>query len=303
VARRGDRIVITGPNGAGKTTLLRTLLGERASDDPRARIRWGTRVRVAYYDQDLGGLDPEARLIDELVRLVGDLRAHDLLGRFLFPYEAQFKRVDQLSGGERARLALLKLTLAEANVLVLDEPTNHLDVEMIEALEAALQDFDGTLLMVSHDRRFLEALAGRVWEVEDGRFEDYEGDWDFYLRKRRERRDAWEDTADERPSAAQPPRSVAAGAQETDDRSPWRLRRELERWEAEVERLETELEEVRTGLADAAGEAHPDDGPARVDPERLAELGRRHDALEAELLGAMGAWEAAASVLATKTGG
>ena len=303
VARRGERIVITGPNGAGKTTLLRTLLGERASDDPRARIRWGTRVRAAYYDQDLGGLDPEARLIDELVRLVGDLRAHDLLGRFLFPYEAQFKRVDQLSGGERARLALLKLTLAEANVLVLDEPTNHLDVEMIEALEAALQEFDGTLLMVSHDRRFLEALAGRVWEVEDGRLEDYEGDWDFYLRKRRERRDTREDAAVERPAAAQPPRSLGAGSLGTDDRSPWRLRRELERWEAEVERLETELEEVRAWLADTAAEAHPGDGPARLDPGRLAELGRRHDALEADLLAAMGAWEAAASVLATKTGG
>jgi ATP-binding cassette, subfamily F, member 3 len=172
--RRGGRparrtVAVTGPNGAGKTTLLRTILGERPSDDPRARIQWGSRVRVAYYDQDLGGMDPEARLIDELHRLVGDVEAHDLLGRFMFPYLAQFKRVRDLSGGERARLALLKLTLAEANVLVLDEPTNHLDVEMIEALEAALAGYEGTLLLVSHDRRFLEAAATRVWEVDDGR--------------------------------------------------------------------------------------------------------------------------------------
>ncbi|MDA0700595.1 MAG: ABC-F family ATP-binding cassette domain-containing protein, partial [bacterium] len=150
VVRRGERVAVTGPNGAGKTTLLRTILGERPSDDPRAKIQWGSRVRVAYYDQDLGGLDPDARMIDELVRIVGDVVAHDLLGRFMFPYLAQFKRVRDLSGGERARLALLKLTLAEANVLVLDEPTNHLDVEMIEALEAALAAFEGTLLLVSH---------------------------------------------------------------------------------------------------------------------------------------------------------
>jgi len=302
VVRRGERIVITGPNGAGKTTLLRTLLGERPSDDPRASIQWGTRVRVAYYDQDLGGLDPEARLFDELVRLVGDMAAHDLLGRFLFPYEAQFKRVGDLSGGERARLALLKLTLAEANVLVLDEPTNHLDVEMIEALEAALAAYEGTLLMVSHDRRFLESMARRVWEVDGGRFVDYEGDWRFYQRKRDERR------AD----GARPPaeaarvagngadRTGADGAAPGDDRSPWRLRRDLERWEAEVERLEAALDEVRAGLVVAAGDAA---AAGRVDPGRLAELGQRHDALEAELLAAMGAWEAAASALGDKTGG
>jgi ATP-binding cassette, subfamily F, member 3 len=310
VVRRGERVAVTGPNGAGKTTLLRTILGERPSDDPRGRIQWGSRVKVAYYDQDLGGMDPEARLIDELVRLVGDLAAHDLLGRFMFPYLAQFKRVRDLSGGERARLALLKLTLAEANVLVLDEPTNHLDVEMIEALEAALAAYEGTLLLVSHDRRFLEAAATRVWEVEAGRFLDYEGDWRFYERKRAERRgvDAADAIAQEsaHAAAARADRAAAgsdAAANDVDERSPWRLRRERERLEAEIADLEAALDQVRTALAATASSASDRSGGGRVDPNRLADLGRRHDGLEADLLAAMAAWEGVELALAAKTGG
>ena len=307
VVRRGERVVITGPNGAGKTTLLRTLLGERPSDDPRASVRWGTRVRVAYYDQDLGGLDPDARLIEELIRLVGDTEAHDLLGRFLFPYEAQFKRVADLSGGERARLALLKLTLTEANVLVLDEPTNHLDVEMIEALEAALAAYEGTLLLVSHDRRFLETMATRVWEVDRGRVTDYEGDWAFYRRKREARaaragaEQGVEDRVGGRAGGAGTGTAGPGDADDGDERSPWRLRRDLERWEGEVARLEAELAAAQADLERAA--AAPADGRQRDGGARWAELGRRHDALEGELLAAMAAWEAAASALAAKTGG
>ncbi|MFI4915698.1 MAG: ribosomal protection-like ABC-F family protein, partial [Phycisphaerales bacterium JB060] len=188
--RAGERVAVAGPNGAGKTTFLRVLLGETPSDDARAQVRYGARVRVGYYDQELRGVDPDRTLIEELIRMVGEREAHDLLGRFLFPYAAQYKQVRQLSGGERARLALLKLTMGAHDVLVLDEPTNHLDVEMIEALEAALDVFEGTLIVVSHDRRFVARLATRVLEIEDGRLEDYEGDWAFYRRKRGERRGA-----------------------------------------------------------------------------------------------------------------
>ena len=333
VVRHGERVVITGPNGAGKTTLLRTLLGERPSDDPRASVRWGARVRVAYYDQDLGGLDGDARLIEELIRLVGDTEAHDLLGRFLFPYQAQFKRVADLSGGERARLALLKLTLTEANVLVLDEPTNHLDVEMIEALEAALAIYEGTLMLVSHDRRFLETMATRVWEVDGGRVTDFEGDWAFYRRKRdvrRQVRDPRQQVRDTRQQVRDTRREAAGRAEERDggdadgersagrpvgdtadagaptagggdERSPWRLRRDLERWEREVARLEEELAAAQEELERAA--AAPADERQRDGGARWAELGRRHDALEGELLTAMASWEAAASALAAKTGG
>jgi ATP-binding cassette, subfamily F, member 3 len=282
VVRRGERIVLTGPNGAGKTTFLRTLLGERASTDPRARITWGTRVRVAYYDQNLGGLDPDARLFEELVRLVGDTEAHDLLGRFMFPYLAQFKRIRDLSGGERARLALLKLTLGAANVLVLDEPTNHLDVEMIEALEAALAAFEGTLLLVSHDRRFVATMATRVWEIDAGAFVDYEGDWAFFERKRAERRAA---------PAVAPSAPAATRAASNRGPSAWQLRRDLEVHEGEVARLEGELADLEQELA------RPSPGAD------LSDLGRRHATLEATLLQAMEAWEATASALAAKEGG
>src|SRR5690606_9639423 len=135
-------------------------------------------------DQELRGVDGDNTLFEELLQSMGDVEAHNALGRFLFPYDAQFKKVRDLSGGERARLALLNLTLGRYNLLVLDEPTNHLDVEMITALEDALRAYEGTLLFVSHDRRFLEALAENVWEVDDGRFSQYGGDWGYYQRRR-----------------------------------------------------------------------------------------------------------------------
>jgi ATP-binding cassette, subfamily F, member 3 len=286
IVRRGERVVITGPNGAGKTTLLRTLLGERPSDDPRAAVRWGARVRVAYYDQRLGGLDPENTLIDELIRMVGEREAHNLLGRFLFPYQAQFKRVGQLSGGERARLALLKLTLGEANVLVLDEPTNHLDVEMIEALEGALGDFEGTLLLVSHDRRFVERLATRVWRVAGGEFRDYPGDWSYYERKRRE--DIEAASIPEPAATPAPLRASAPGPAAAARRSRWQLQRDLERLEGEIVAQERELQEIRLALGAAA---------PTTDPGQWAALGRRHDQLEGELLVAIAEWEAISDAL------
>ena len=132
--RQGERVALVGPNGAGKSSFLRVLLGETSSDDPRALLRFGARVRVGYYDQELRGVDPDATLFEELVRLVGDSEAHNLLGRFLFPYDAQFKRVGDLSGGERARLALLKLTLGEYGaILHTVGDVAHLEAAHLEA--------------------------------------------------------------------------------------------------------------------------------------------------------------------------
>ena len=286
--RRGERVVLVGPNGAGKTTLLRVVTGERPSDDPRASVQWGSRVRVAYYDQTLARFDPEATLVETLVRLVGDRHAHDMLGRFMFPYEAQFKRVGDLSGGERARLALLELTLAEANVLVLDEPTNHLDLEMIEALEAALDAYEGTLLVVSHDRRLLQRLATRVWEIEAGHFEDYEGDWSFYERKRPHVRSPADPSDADAPGdapahAGRPERTGGRDDPDDDPRSSWRLERELETCEREVARLEDELERVHAEVERAAT-LHASDHV------RLAEVGERFERVEQALLDAMARW-------------
>ena len=284
--RRGDRVALVGPNGAGKTTFLRTLLGDLTSLDPRASVTTGARVRLGYYDQDLRGVDDDATLFEELLRRMGDREAHDALGRFMFPYEAQFKKVRDLSGGERARLALLLLTLGRYNLLVLDEPTNHLDVEMIEALEDALDAYEGTLLVVSHDRRFLAGLVDTVWEVDGGAFRVYEGDWSFYWRKRRER--AGEAAADAgaradaaangraaprggapprgRPADGATPRGRAGDRPAGDGanaaarhegpaaggrfagRSAWRLKRDLAELEARIHELEGELERIGAGL-------------------------------------------------------
>ena len=271
--RQGERVALVGPNGAGKSSFLRVILGETSSDDPRALLRFGARVRVGYYDQELRGVDPDATLFEELVRLVGDSAAHNLLGRFLFPYDAQFKRVRDLSGGERARLALLKLTLGEYNFLVLDEPTNHLDVEMIEALEAALDAYEGTLLVVSHDRRFIAQTTELVWELEGGHFTPYEGDWNFYERKRRERSVQEVEVKTER--AEKPVDDEPKGP------SKWQLGRDQEALEAHIAELECELEALTKKLTT----------PETLTSEALLETSERHGQLEAELLDAIARWE------------
>jgi len=278
--RQGERVALVGPNGAGKSSFLKVLLGEEASDDPRAALHYGARVRVGYYDQELRSVNPDLTLLEEVIRLVGDREAHNLLGRFLFPYDAQFKRVADLSGGERARLALLKLTLGEYNFLVLDEPTNHLDLEMIEALEAALADFKGTLLVVSHDRRFIQETTSLVWELRDGRFEAYEGDWSFYERKRRERL-ASEEVGEAPQPEAKPVRAEAKGP------SKWQLGRDLEALEDQIGALEAELEEVSARLAQ----------PDRLSAEEIMRLGEAHARLEGELLDAMARWEETTELL------
>jgi ATP-binding cassette subfamily F protein 3 len=280
--RAGQRIALVGPNGAGKSTFFRVLLGEEPSDDPAAALHYGVRVRVGYYDQELRGVDPGSTLSEELIRMVGDKEAHNLLGRFLFPYDAQFKRVADLSGGERARLALLKLTLGEYNFLVLDEPTNHLDLEMITALEAALLDFAGTLLIVSHDRRFIGATTDLVWEIRGGTFTAYEGDWDFYQRRRKAA--LQEDRQEDKQET---PKPKANASQEKRGPSKWQLERDLGGLEAEVAELEARLAEVSAGLS----------RPQELSAEAITALSLDHARLEAELLGAMAAWERASEAL------
>ena len=279
--RQGERVALVGPNGAGKTSFLRVLLGDAPSDNPAALLRYGARVRVGYYDQELRGVDPERTLIEEMIRLVGDVEAHNLLGRFLFPYEAQYKRISDLSGGERARLALLKLTLGEYNFLVLDEPTNHLDVEMIEALEGALNAFEGTLLIVSHDRRFIRETTKLVWELRGERFTAYDGPWDYYQRKRQEEAQA------EVTPAASPVR------EELKPKGPskWQLERDLEGLEEQIEALEARLADIADRLSGSAG----------LEPEKIGELGEAHARLEAELLSAMAAWEETTEKLSVKS--
>ena len=238
LVRKGERIALIGPNGAGKTTLLKVLLGLLPSDHPAGRVRTGPGVRVGYYDQKLSGFDPQLTLFETLYRMLGE-KAHAALGAWMFPYEAQFKQVEHLSGGERARLALLSLSLQQASLLVLDEPTNHLDLETVEALEQALLSYAGTLVLVSHDLAFLDKLASRTWHVYHGQFGDYPGPPSEYLERRK---------AEVVPKSLERPAAQTVGqpASKTTGRvkGRWHLEREKEQLENRIAELEGQIEAI-----------------------------------------------------------
>ena len=183
---RGDRVSLIGPNGVGKTTLLRTLIGELPSVSGQVQI--GHNVRMGYYSQTHAGLNMERSIIDEIcqVSALSEEGARTFLGRFLFSRDDVFKAIGTLSGGERSRVALAKLTLQGSNLMILDEPTNHLDLQSRQLLEEVLSEFEGTLLFVSHDRYFIDRLATKVWAIEDGVLYPYLGNYTEYrIRKQR----------------------------------------------------------------------------------------------------------------------
>jgi ATP-binding cassette subfamily F protein 3 len=178
---RGEVLGIIGGNGTGKTTLLKTILGQLR--EVSGKIHWGTKTDIGYYTQNLDDLDPRNEVIQELRRVApmadnGELRT--FLSRFLFFGEEVFKQVSDLSGGEKGRLALSKLIYSRKNVLILDEPTNHLDIPSREALEAALDEYDGTILTVSHDRYFLDKIATQILAFEDHGVDVFNGNYTEY---------------------------------------------------------------------------------------------------------------------------
>lgn len=182
---RLNKIAVTGVNGAGKSTLLKTIVGE--TEPSEGSVVVGPSVRTGYFSQHaLDTLNPKNTIVEELYgrfpdATIGYIR--NLLGAFLFSGDDVDKKIGILSGGEKARVLLAVLLASPLNLLVLDEPTNHLDIESREILLKAVQDFDGTVLVVSHDRHFLHAIVNRVFEVRDGEIRVYEGDWDYYLEK------------------------------------------------------------------------------------------------------------------------
>ncbi len=182
--RRGEKVAIIGPNGCGKSTLLKTILQELPPLKGEARI--GNRVKIGYFSQSYERLDEKQTIMENFLTEYGltDEQTRRLLGSMMFHGEDVFKVIGTLSGGQKARLVLLKLVLDGANCLLLDEPTNHLDIAVKEAVEAALETFDGTVLLVSHDRYLVNEVAGRIWAVEEGHVTDYKGNYDFYLEER-----------------------------------------------------------------------------------------------------------------------
>lgn len=250
---RGDRVGLLGPNGAGKTTLLRTIIGEIPPIS--GHVYPGHNVRIGYYSQTHSGLNPHRTIVDEIrqVSTLSEDGARSFLARFLFSGDDVFKPIGALSGGERSRVALAKLTLQGSNFLVLDEPTNHLDLQSRQFLEEVLGEFEGTLLFVSHDRYFIDSLATKVWVIEDGVLIPYMGNYTEYRTRKRPivldvpfPQDKGTDTspAVRTKSAASPTRPDGKKSAKVRIRTVEDVERDIEKAEAHVKNLEEELAEA-----------------------------------------------------------
>ncbi|MBN1679497.1 MAG: ABC-F family ATP-binding cassette domain-containing protein [Anaerolineae bacterium] len=275
---RGEVAALIGPNGVGKTTLLKTLLNEL---DPLAgSSRLGAAVLPGYFAQAHEGLNPENSVLDELllVRNLPISQARNYLATFLFMGDDVFRPVSTLSGGERGRLALAKLALDGANFLLLDEPTNHLDIPSQEILQAVLDSFDGTILLVSHDRYLIDALATQIWEVQPGRMTVFEGPYREFLKAREAARQADRDAT--RPAADQPAES--RGQNGRAGLTEYQRVRRVTNLEQQIQALEARLDELSAELEAASAAGHVD---------RVRELGEAYIAAEAELNTALHKWE------------
>ncbi len=299
IIERGERVALVGPNGAGKTTLLETLIGLRPPST--GRIGVGHKIDLSYYsqhDQDLRG----DRTIVETILVETALtrtQARTLLGAFLFPGDLAERRVADLSGGERRRLQLALLVARGGNLLVLDEPTNHLDAESREALEEALDAYAGTIVIVSHDRALIDAVATRTLAIEDSKLVSRDGGWGDLLQARAEERaDAAAiraETARTRPvpknggvaaTSATPKTKVAAASRHNGARSAkGGTGRRVRQLETKINRMESELAELHDQLID------PD---VLRDAARVSELGERHRQVQKDIAWALAEWEDAA---------
>lgn len=184
--RRGEGVALVGPNGAGKTTLLKIITGIMTPD--KGSVRLGAKVKIGYFSQHHENLTLSNRILDEIMIEFGFTEnvTRKYLAIFLFQGDDVYKRINELSGGERARIVMLKLLLSNANFLILDEPTNHLDIPSKEAFEIALQNYTGTFLVVSHDRYFLDQIINRVLDLDNGEIQEYAGDYTYFQNKKRE---------------------------------------------------------------------------------------------------------------------
>ncbi len=283
---RGQRLGITGPNGTGKTTLLKMLMGLVPPD--AGKVYAAPAARVGYFAQETTGLDPERTVVQEICAVRPDLLERDArnyAARFLFTGDDPFKRVGQLSGGEQSRVRLMKLMLADPDVLVLDEPTNHLDIPSREALEAALLEFAGTVIAVSHDRYFLDRTVERLLVMRPESVRLYPGNYSYYIEQAeqaRARADAAREAARQAERDAQRRKAARPGRPQprTGPKSPL--------YKLTLEDLERRIHEREQQLA-AVQERFGDAGVYR-EPAALAELQAEFERLRAELAEAEAVW-------------
>ena len=305
IVQRGDRLGIIGANGSGKTTMLRLLLGELEPDS--GAVRLGTQREIAYFDQLRAQLDDDATVAETISPgsdwlQIGEQRMHlmSYLGRFLFAAERARSPVRSLSGGERNRLLLARLFARPANLLVLDEPTNDLDIETLELLEELLADYPGTVLLVSHDRAFLDGVVTQtIASLGNGRWQEYAGGYSDYIAARgREPQPRSQPRQAAGPAADAPlgsaaraqPVSGPAGAAPPRPKLSYKERRELDALPERIAALEAEQTTVQSTLADPSLWQRP--------AGEIRTLQERHGAIESELLECLERWE----LLETKAG-
>ena len=278
---RGETVAVIGPNGVGKSTLLKTFGGDLA---PLAgRMRLGANVKPGYLAQAHETLNASHSILEEIlaVKAMPISAARQLLGRFMFSDEDVFRPIATLSGGERGRVALAKLTLQGANLLLLDEPTNHLDMDSQEILQAVLAAFEGTILLVSHDRYLIDALATQVWDMTPGRLTVFEGAYQEFVRvrKRRLEKKQAKDQAGRRGIAKG--KKAARYAKKKHGLNPFEAKKKITQLEAKIDELESSLSAAGRQL-DAAGFAG--------DAVKVAALGAAYAQTEAELEAALTEW-------------
>ncbi|MBQ7829037.1 MAG: ATP-binding cassette domain-containing protein [Clostridia bacterium] len=286
LVKRNDRLLIIGPNGCGKSTLIKLMMKKLTAT--AGKIEEGYNVEIGYYDQENQNLDPDKTVIDELwdhYPTLPEQKIRSTLAWFNFFGEDVFKTVKMLSGGERARLTLSKLILSRMNLLILDEPTNHLDIDSREALESALEDFDGTIIAVSHDRYFIEKLASRIIELKpdgyvDGDMFDYQitrsgeayTEFREFTAARKERLTLTEAPKEQKTAVQSGKEQYLKAKQEASEARKKATR--LARLKSEMEKIEAELDEIAEQMS----------GEAATDYKRVAELDTRKNELEERLL-------------------
>ncbi|MBQ3179914.1 MAG: ABC-F family ATP-binding cassette domain-containing protein [Firmicutes bacterium] len=284
---KGEKVCLLGANGAGKTTIFRLITGELTPD--AGSVTRGSGLRLGYYDQLQKLEESGDTILDDLRNTfprLTETRLRGALAAFLFPAEVLDKPCSVLSGGEKARLGLLKILLAEPNLLLLDEPTNHLDIDGREALEQALQSYDGAVLAISHDRYFINALAERVLTLQDGTLTSYCGNYSYYLEKRTEQTTI--------PAAATAPaREMTANkqdflAQKEAAANRRKLQSKIERLEADIARHEEKIAALEQTLADPA---------VAMDYQKAAAIDQELQQAQADLEQIMQEWETAMTAL------
>ncbi len=289
---RGEKIALVGPNGAGKTTLTRLIAGE--FEPEQGILRLGKRVQVGFYAQhQIQALHPENTVFDEVASTAATgllAKIRQALGIFQFGDEEIDKKIKVLSGGEKARVSLAKILLSPVNFLIMDEPTTHLDILAREALEVALGDYNGTLLLISHDRYFLDKLVSRVIELKDGCLDEYSGNYSYYLWKRDQKTEEPEKTEDaastlERESSsrkAKEQKRLEAESRQEISRERNRLQKMIDRIEKDIEESESRFREMETKLADP--------GTYR-DGTDIARLNKDYAKLKQHVEDLYGSWE------------